>query len=92
MAKSPQSGDGRGRRAADRKRPASAETVAPESTPASADARNVAPVVPAPARPRRVATPEQVARRAYELYRTRGGTDGSDLEDWLQAERELNGK
>jgi hypothetical protein len=92
MAKSPRGGDNRGRRAADRKRAAAAETVAPESAPASADDRSVAPVVPTPVRQGRVATPEQVARRAYELYRTRGGTDGYDIEDWLQAERELNGK
>lgn len=29
-----------------------------------------------------------VAARAYELYLTRG-EDGHDLDDWLQAEREL---
>lgn len=32
---------------------------------------------------------ERVARRAYELYLSRGGRDGSDWEDWLAAEREL---
>jgi hypothetical protein len=30
-----------------------------------------------------------IARRAYELYVARGGEDGHDIEDWLQAEREL---
>ena len=30
-----------------------------------------------------------VARRAYDLYLARGRTDGHDVEDWLQAEREL---
>jgi hypothetical protein len=34
-------------------------------------------------------TPEQIERRAYELYVQRGGQDGQDLEDWLAAEREL---
>jgi hypothetical protein len=34
-------------------------------------------------------TNEQIAARAYEIFLTRGGTHGSDLEDWLQAEREL---
>ncbi len=29
-----------------------------------------------------------VARRAYEIHLERGG-DGHELEDWLQAEREL---
>ncbi len=32
---------------------------------------------------------DEVARRAYELYQTRGGEHGHDLDDWLQAEREL---
>ena len=35
-------------------------------------------------------TAADVARRAYELYEARGGAPGADLEDWLQAERELN--
>jgi hypothetical protein len=32
-----------------------------------------------------------VARRAYELFLERGGLHGYDVEDWLQAERELEG-
>jgi uncharacterized protein YndB with AHSA1/START domain len=35
-------------------------------------------------------TDEQIARRAYELYLDRGQTPGHELEDWLQAERELS--
>ena len=30
-----------------------------------------------------------MSRRAYELYEARGCSDGHDVEDWLQAEREL---
>ena len=30
-----------------------------------------------------------VARRAYDLYLARGREDGHDVDDWLQAEREL---
>jgi hypothetical protein len=30
-----------------------------------------------------------IARRAYDLYLARGGEPGHQLEDWLQAEREL---
>ena len=30
-----------------------------------------------------------IARRAYELFEERGREDGHDLDDWLQAEREL---
>ena len=32
---------------------------------------------------------ERIRRRAYEVYLERGGEPGQDLEDWLQAEREL---
>ena len=32
---------------------------------------------------------ERIANRAYERYMARGGADGQDLEDWLEAEREL---
>jgi hypothetical protein len=30
-----------------------------------------------------------VARRAYDLYCARGREHGHDVDDWLQAEREL---
>ena len=33
--------------------------------------------------------PEAVARRAYEIYQRRGGNHGADLDDWLEAERQL---
>jgi hypothetical protein len=32
---------------------------------------------------------ERIRRRAYELYIARGGQSGSDLDDWLQAEKEI---
>ena len=32
---------------------------------------------------------EQIAERAYELARRRGFTPGHELDDWLQAEREI---
>jgi hypothetical protein len=32
---------------------------------------------------------EQVQIRAYEIYIQRGRTDGLDLTDWLQAEKDL---
>ena len=34
---------------------------------------------------------DRVAARAYELYLARGGSHGSDWEDWLAAEREIVG-
>lgn len=32
---------------------------------------------------------DEIARRAFEIYLRRGGTDGSAVGDWLMAEREL---
>lgn len=34
----------------------------------------------------------EVARRAHEIFVARGGSHGCDLDDWLQAERELKAK
>ena len=34
-------------------------------------------------------TQEKIAQRAYSLYEARGRQEGHDLDDWLQAEREL---
>jgi hypothetical protein len=32
---------------------------------------------------------DEIARRAYEIYEARGRTDGADLDDWFEAERQL---
>ena len=32
---------------------------------------------------------DAIARRAYEIYQNRGGNHGADLDDWLEAERQL---
>jgi hypothetical protein len=37
------------------------------------------------------AGPEEIRRRAYEIYLERGQEPGRDFDDWLQAERELEG-
>jgi hypothetical protein len=33
--------------------------------------------------------PDAIARRAYELYLSRGSEPGHEMEDWLQAEAQL---
>ena len=33
---------------------------------------------------------EQIAQRAYQIYQERGDNPGSDVDDWLEAERQLN--
>ena len=45
-----------------------------------------APTVPAPAPG---ISEEAIARRAFEYYCARGHEHGQDLQDWLEAEREL---
>ena len=34
--------------------------------------------------------PDRVARRAYQLYESRGGGHGGDVDDWLRAEQEMS--
>jgi hypothetical protein len=34
-------------------------------------------------------TYDDIAQKAYERYLKRGGTDGQDFDDWIEAEREL---
>ena len=59
---------------------------------ARAKTERAAPVEdPAPkssAQPATVSS-RDVARRAYDLYLARDREDGRDVDDWLQAEREL---
>ena len=37
-------------------------------------------------------TPEQIAAEAYLIYCERGCSDGSDIDDWLEAERRLSAR
>jgi hypothetical protein len=43
-------------------------------------------------RRRTVPTSEEIRQRAFEIYIERGRIHGSDLDDWMQAERELQKK
>jgi hypothetical protein len=45
----------------------------------------------APQPDRRDVDSQQIARRAYERFETRGGEHGHDQEDWFGAEQELKG-
>ena len=38
---------------------------------------------------RQLSLEERVQQRAYELYVLRGNESGSEMEDWLQAEEEI---
>jgi hypothetical protein len=35
-------------------------------------------------------TPEQIRKRAFEIFQARGGAPGREWDDWLLAEAELN--
>ena len=50
---------------------------------------------PAPAKEKEMSSlsnvaSEQIALRAYQIYQERGDNPGSDVDDWLEAERQLN--
>ncbi len=60
-------------------------------TPAKSVAKKAAATKPAKASERREPTHEQIAVRAEQLWRERGGHHGSHNQDWLQAEQELKG-
>jgi hypothetical protein len=52
--------------------------------------------MPAPSRAKETQTEsvsleERIRQRAYELYVLRGNQSGSELDDWLQAEEEIQG-
>jgi hypothetical protein len=51
-------------------------------------ARGLKDSAPGAARPH----DDQIARRAYERFEQRGREHGRDLEDWLEAERELGSR
>lgn len=65
-----------------RKNDRSAET--PMSRPFSGKRNGAPSPVPNPADAR-----ELIAKRAYELYVEGGCRDGREVEDWLEAEREV---
>jgi Protein of unknown function (DUF2934) len=44
-----------------------------------------------PVEPKTPELDDKIRRRAYELYEERGRTDGSEVEDWIQAETEVLG-
>lgn len=39
--------------------------------------------------PERKPTADEIAQAAYQRYLSRGGQNGSDFDDWIEAEREL---
>lgn len=62
--------------------PTTASTIMTAESTGAAEDRPSAHAVVEP-------VPGDVARRAYELFEQRGREHGRDLDDWYQAEREL---
>jgi hypothetical protein len=48
-----------------------------------------APVLPKKSNPNPLPAEERIRQRAHEMYLQRDGRDGSELDDWLQAEAEI---
>ena len=57
-------------------------------TDAQSMPRGVQPDVPE-ARDKSGPSPTEIRQRAFEIHIERGGIHGCDLDDWMQAEREL---
>ena len=60
-----------------------ASVTSNEPIQTAADDRAEAPRTPAPP------DYDEIARTAYMRYLSRGGADGRDFDDWIEAEREL---
>ena len=48
------------------------------------------PSLPVPEQDLRDQRLERISARAFELYEARGGEHGQDLDDWLQAEQQID--
>lgn len=57
--------------------------------PTTSSSRNLSGQTPKAIRSAERPYREEVARRAYELFKKRGAVHGHDLEDWLEAELQL---
>ena len=65
------------------------QTLQPStSTPATALSASAAPLTPAP-QVKREPAQSDIAHRAFHRFEKRGHEHGGDVDDWLDAEREL---
>jgi hypothetical protein len=53
------------------------------------DPREIRGEIEEPSHPLRSTREDEIRGRAYEIYLARGSQPGRELEDWLQAEREI---
>ena len=70
-----------------------AAAPAPKARPARATPAKSAKAADAPRAASADSSDEEaIARRAYQIYQERGGGHGADVDDWLQAEREIRSR
>jgi hypothetical protein len=50
------------------------------------------PTIPTPRVANHQPTQEEIALRAYQIYLERGGVQGNEFEDWMEAQRQLAGE
>ena len=66
------------------------------STKAAAEIANAADIArtdgPAAADAAYHPSADEIAQAAYQRYLSRGGVDGGDFDDWIEAERELTSR
>jgi hypothetical protein len=68
-------------------------TTAKATTAAGARTKKPAVAKPAPKKPAPAApTYQMIAQRAYEIWEAKGRPEGTEAENWTQAERELRGQ
>ena len=75
------------------RRPATAQSSATLTKPTrntGQDDRDTVVQAPGGALQPSESRPNRIARRAHEIYEARAGEHGKALEDWLQAEREID--
>ncbi len=97
MAREKKAAEGAPKKRATRKKTvaAPAEPVEQNMTQAAETGKTTQTAGMSPASPATRAealTPEEVRRRAYELWEKRGREHGKHEDDWYKAERELRGK
>lgn len=96
MAKSTGKGNARGQRFSSRRGTNKSPDHSPTLPPTNAAKTDewVATTIQGSDEHRSEARPshDEIATRAYEMYLTRGASPGRDLDDWLEAERELQAR